>query len=183
MKYYIKLNEQWQEVQVEIEPKYVKAFDTTNDTLSCILKANDVKDAYKPMTPFKIEETVGNNTETTILWIINDTVDIFSLKPLKYKHSLTIVQYRYFLNKHLIRNTVFNQPRKTKLQLYGAISSMRLMESDSEFFLPIWCFIPKMFSHNGGSSTPLWVSGVNFWGDKLALNNHSKIKNFDFIKT
>lgn len=176
MRYYIKQNNQWQQLQVEIEPKYVKAFDTTNDTLSCVLQANTVKDAYAPMTPFKIEEDVNNTTETTILWVINDTVDVFSVRPLKYKHTLSIVQFRYFLNKHLVRNTVFNQPRKNKLELYGAVSNFNSlgegMVDNVPYYSSFWAAIPK--------STAIPIPGVMFWGDKLALNNHSKIKHFSY---
>ena len=163
MKYYIYKNSIWNEVKVEIEPNFSKAFDTTNDTLSCILKANDEKNAELPMTPFKV---VDDDNKNQILWIINDTVDIFSLKPKKYKHTLSVVQYRYFLNKHLIRNTVFNQPRKKRLELYGAVSTSLWEEKNSTEVRLRWVHIQA----NTTTKTP------NYWGDKLALNNHTRIK-------
>ena len=171
MRYYMFQNNAWQQVQVEIEPKYSKAFDTTNDTLSCVLKANNIKDAYLPMTPFKIEEDVGNDVETAILWINNDTVDIFSLRPLRYKHTLSLVQYRYYLNKHLVRNTVFNQPRKKKIQLYGATSSSLHIEgtADSRYYFDWYNFENSALTHE-----------PNYWSDKISLTCHTKIKTFSF---
>ena len=169
MKYYIAdKHMNYNQVHVEIEPKLSKAFDTTNDSLSVVLKANNNAEPYKPMTAFKIK--YDDNTEET-LWIINDTVDVFSQKPLKYKHTLSIVQYRYFLNKHLIRNTVFNQPRKNKLELYGAVSSTLnvTLGGDYEDYLTYLNLIT-----NATSKEP------NFWGDKLALNYHTKIKTLSY---
>lgn len=171
MKYYIRQNNEWQRIYVEIEPKYTKAFDTTNDALTCVLKANSKEDAYLPMTPLKIEETVGNNTETTILWIIGDTVDVFTTKPLLYKHTLSVVQYRYFLNKHLVRNTVFNQPRKNKVQLYGAVSNFLHVTGGSS---DGWDFA---FHHLAKSST---TYEPNYWSDKLPLTSHTKVKTFSY---
>lgn len=164
MKYYIKDgNGNYNQVHVEIEPKLSKAFDTTNDSLSCVLRANNKSEPYEPMTLFKIKD--DNNNEE-VLWIINDTVDIFSLKPLRYKHTLSIVQYRYFTNKHLIRNTVFNQPRKNKLELYGAVSSMARVTTESPNY-------HIEYMHLWKDNT---THEVNYWGDKLPLNNHTKIK-------
>ena len=170
MKYYIERANQsgwYDQVHVEIEPRISKAFDTTNDTVSCVLKANNDAEPYKPMRKFKTKDE-NNNEE--LYWIINDTVDIFSLKPLKYKHTLSIVQFRYFMHKYLIRNTVFNQPRKNKLELYGAISSMcRVTLSNPNDELK-WIHLVT----NNSTKDP------NFWGDKLPLNSHTKIKTLSY---
>ena len=120
MKYYLYLNGDWEQVRVELEPKLSKCFDTTNDTISVVLQANDDELPYEPMTKFKTKDSANKET---VYYVVNDTVDLFSLKPLKYKHTLSIVQQRYFLNKYLIRNTVFTQPRKRKIELYGAVSN------------------------------------------------------------
>lgn len=168
MKYYIWGNNNYNQVHVEIEPKLAKAVDTTNDSLSVVLKANNKAEPYKPMTDFKVK--YDDNKEETF-WIINDTVDVFSVKPLRYKHTLSIVQYRYFLNKHLIRNTVFNQPRKNKLELYGAQSCMCRVElgGDYEDYIT-WIHLVT----NNTTKDP------NFWGEKLSLNYHTKIKTLSY---
>lgn len=120
MEFYIYENSQWTKVYVEIEPTLTKAFDTTNDSFSCVLQASTKDIPYEPMTPFKI---IDDDNKTTIMWLINDTVNVFSNSPLTYKHTLNIVQFRYFLNKHLVRNTVFNQPRKRSAKIYAAMTN------------------------------------------------------------
>ena len=120
MQFYIFLDNVYTPVDVEVSPQLVKAKDTTNDSFSCVLKVNTQQEPIKPMTPFKV---VYDDEKTQIFWIINDSVTVFSLNPESYKHSLTLVQYRYFLNKHLVRNTVFNQPTYTNGLIYTSVSN------------------------------------------------------------
>lgn len=106
-------------VSIETQPTLVKAQDTTNDTFNCVLKVNTDPIPIKPMTPFKV---IYDDETTQVFWVINDSVTVFSLNPKSYKHSLTLVQYRYFLNKHLLRNTVFNQPKEMNRKMYTSFS-------------------------------------------------------------
>lgn len=170
MKYYIQNGNSWTQVQVEIEPKLSKAFDTTNDSISVVLRANNLEEPYKPMTKFRIVES-GTDPIEEIYWIINDSVDIFSAKPLKYKHTLSIVQYRYFLNKQIIRNTVFNQPRKNKLKLYGAASTNLSIQNyhDEEDIVQY-----EHLVSNNSTKYPNW------WGDKIKIGSHTKIKSLSY---
>ena len=147
----------WVETSVEIEPNLSRAWDTTNDTFSCVLGVNQDAEPYKPMTAFKI---VDDNNQTTIMWIANDTTTIFSLSPLCYKHSLSLVQYRYFLNKHLVRNSVFNQPKISEQKLYTAINSQYKYYLSSGYFYEI----------NNESDEMV------YWADTKILNPHSKAK-------
>jgi len=173
MRFYIDDNGSWKQVYVEIEPKLSKAFDTTNDSLSVVLRANTVAEPYKPMTAFR---TLDDNDVETILWIINDTVDVFSAKPLRYKHTLSIVQYRYFLNKHLIRNTVFNQPRKNKLELFGAFSTQFYSEEIHEEGSQR---VDVRVSYRHLVSNPT-TNVPNWWGDRLTINSHTKLKSMSY---
>lgn len=158
MTFYILINGTYEQVYVEIEPKLTKALDTTNDSFSCTLKANEIALPYEPMTKFKI---VDDNNETTIMWITNDTVEVFSQYPLAYKHTLTLVQHRYFLNKHLVRNTVFNQPKLKRQKLYTSIS-LDYNQSYGEGVM--YAAIPR------SDGRP------QIWYDTIPLNKHSKIK-------
>ena len=160
-------NNQWIPASIEVNPPLVKAQDTTNDTFSCILKVNTDPMPIKPMTPFKV---VYDDNTTQLFWIINDAVNVFSLNPETYKHSLTLVQYRYFLNKHLIRNTVFNQPRKRNERLYAAttlysehkvIGSGEHIDTAENFYLD-------------GNNNPKW------WKEEVEFNYHHKIQSGRF---
>ena len=163
MEFYIYENNQWKQTLVEISPTLVKTKDTTNDSFSCVLKVNQTRMPYKPMTPFKIVD----DEKTTIMWIINDSVAVFSLNPESYKHSLTLVQYRYFLNKHLIRNTVFNQPRNKKIKLFSSISNWLFATTN---------YLAYQVSGDNTTSFP------EYWSDSFVMNGHMKIRSLE-IKT
>lgn len=130
MNFYLYENSQWNKVDIEISPALMRARDTSNDSFTCSLRATRQEQPYKPMTPFKIEYS---EDESQIFWIISDSVSVFSINPQVFKHSLTLVQYRYFLNKHLIRNTVFNQPRKSNMKLFSSLTNyLEFPEDESE---------------------------------------------------
>lgn len=154
------------EVFVEILPQLVKAQDTTNDSFSCVLAANNRELPYEPMTPFKI--VYDDDTEQT-LWIISDNVSVFSTNSLAYKHSLSIVQYRYFLNKHLVRNTVFTQPREKNVKLYGAVSCALYETGSGNTYAVNYRSIPRNADLD-----------ANYWTDSLQLDSHTRVKNAHF---
>lgn len=160
MQFYIYLNATWQAIDVEISPTLVKAKDTTNDSFTCTLKANAIAEPYKPMTQFKI---IDDESNTSIMWIINDSVSVFSLNPQTYKHTLSLVQYRYFLTKHIVRNTIFEQPRKDRQNLYLAATSVLVGElgGQSEQYL-----VEASVSN----------SKLQVWADEIIVKAPSKIR-------
>lgn len=151
------------DVQIEKNPNLQRVFDTTNDSFSCVLKANTEPNPIKPMTEFKV--TFEDNTTQTF-WIINDSVSVFSHDPKTYKHTLTLVQYRYFLNKHLLRNTVLNQPKKKNQTLYLA-SSVQYEEDPRSGESEIYEY---------GAYREQNTVNINTWHEKVSINNHTKIK-------
>ena len=157
MEFYIYENSQWTQVYVEIEPTLTKAFDTTNDSFSCVLQASTTDIPYKPMTPFKI---ISDDNKVNIMWIISDTVNVFSNSPIRYKHTLNIVQYRYFLNKHLVRNTVFNQPRKKNAKIYGAFTNYLDVDDGVNSYNAVYD-----------------ADKVVFWTDYVSVGTKANIKN------
>lgn len=162
MKFYIN------DVQVQIEkmPQLSVAIDTTNDSFECVLKVNNRETPYEPMSKFKIEFDDGT---TKIMWIISDNVSIFSMNPRTFKHSLSIVQYRYFLNKHLVRNSVFTQPRTKNARIYGAVSACLFTTGSGSSFAVNYRAIPK-----NSNLDP------DYWTDTLVVNPHTKLKSFKY---
>lgn len=155
----------WTPVRVEINPTLVKAQDTTNDSFSCTLAATTREKPYVPMTPFKI--TYDDETEE-IMWINNDSVSLFSLNPTAWKHSLSLVQFRYYLNKHLLRTTVFNQPRQNVVTLYGAITNWYYNETTYGITYHV-------------SSDSTTIGFPEYWSDYLRLNSHTRFKSMSII--
>lgn len=155
----------WTSVRVEINPTLVKAQDTTNDSFSCTLAATTREKPYVPMTPFKI--TYDDETEE-IMWINNDSVSLFSLNPTAWKHSLSLVQFRYYLNKHLLRTTIFNQPRQNIVTLYGAITNWYYNETTYGITYHV-------------SSDSTTIGFPEYWSDYLRLNSHTRFKSMSII--
>ncbi len=159
MEFYIydKATSQWNEVFVEVAPQLVVAKDTTNDSFSCSLAASTKKEPYNPMTPFKI---IDDENKTKIMWIISDTVNVFATSPQSYRHELNIVQYRYFLNKHILRNTTVNQPRKKNATLYGSLTNFLDYDSGDLAFAV--------------ANDP--YGNILMWTDTLHLGSKTRIK-------
>ena len=154
------IGENLTQVSVEMQPQLVKAQDTTNDSFQCALKANTDPNPIKPMTPFKV---VYDDNTSQVFWVSNDSVTVFSLNPKTYKHSLTLVQYRYFLNKHILRNTVFNQPRNQTSILYSSIACC-------------------LFSDNGEYVVDANIENVDkltYAADQMTTSNSKVMQNFD----
>lgn len=156
------LGEELTPILVEVRPQLIKTKDATNDSFTCTLKANSEKKPIKPMTPLKV---VYDDNTTQVFWIINDSVEVFSLNPEAYKHTLSLVQYRYFLNKHLTRNTTFNQPKNSKQKLYCAVTNRLGRRSDGNL------------NYEGIEAQ---TGHYMYWGDTTRINYHSKIKSFSY---
>ena len=162
MEFYIKINNSWVSQQIEINPTLMKAFDTTNDSFNVDLKANSQEQPYNPMTPFKV---VYDDNSVQIFWVINDSVSLFSLNPVCYKHTLSLVQYRHFLHKHIIRNTVFNQPKKTVEKTYTALTINYQKQGGQDGYYQL---TPRNSSD---------TSEGCIWYDDVLIEKHNKVKN------
>lgn len=165
MQFYIynKSTSQWVQVQVEIQPNLTKTKDTTNDSFSCALKANTKEEPIDPMTPFKV---VFDDDTVQILWILNDSVSIFSMSPITYKHELTLIEYRYFLNKHLLRNTVMSQPRMKEQSMQMSTGTLFSVEDMS-----------------ASTDPDKWTGRYTYrsWNrDTITINGRSRVKKVKF---
>jgi len=90
-----------------ISPTLTETFDETLDSANVVLKATADDTLIKPDTRcyFKFNGTIVSN-----LVVASDTVEVVSHNPIKYQHTLQLVQNTRFLQKHLVRNSVFSQP-------------------------------------------------------------------------
>ena len=104
--------------KTEILPTFTPTLDETLETFSFGLIANDDPIPKKPMSSV---EVVFDNTHL-YFYIVSDSVETYSLKPLKYKHSITCIQNTRILSKHLVRNSVFTQPAQITKKSYNAES-------------------------------------------------------------
>lgn len=96
-------------LEVETSPTLVETLDETLDNMTVVLKANSNPNPISPLQVFELQEYIDGAWTTIVPLLVSaDNVELFSAKPLLYKHTLTLVQGSQFLTKHLSRNTVFS---------------------------------------------------------------------------
>lgn len=102
--------------------------------------------------------TKGANVYYELLYfnVVVDTVEIFSHKPITYKHVLNLAQNTRALSKQIVRNTKITQPATKYKESLVAIS--------------------QGLNKNYGL-TRQWYSGLAGNYEPLALDNREKIKN------
>lgn len=167
IKFYIenKLND------IRIEPQVVESLDTTLDYMTCVLKANNIKDAYAPCQKCILENTDKNgNVEKISYVIVSDTVSVYSTKPLLYTHALQLSQSTRLLSKHLLRNSVFSQPANRERKAYYSISNVEYTTLDAQ------SVEHTIFTHLSENQK----LGAQYWLDALILNEKEKIKTLKY---
>lgn len=120
------------EYKIEIAPQITETFDETLDTAQVVLKANSTSNPYAPMQEchFDFETTPS---QLIYMYILNDQVELFSISPLTYKHTLTLIQKSRELSKLLVRDSVFSQPMNNKKNGYSACSYVRERNDGDRF--------------------------------------------------
>lgn len=117
MNFYLGQKDNEHKVNVEVAPKITETLDETLDGAEVVLEANTIQNPIAPMTAFYIE---FSNSEYITMYVMSDSVEIFSTSPLKYKHTLSLIQNIQKLSKYIVRNSVFTQPsQKVKKSYFG----------------------------------------------------------------
>lgn len=119
MNFYLGQKDNAHKVNIEVAPKITETLDNTWDTATVVLEANTIQNPIAPMTAFYFE--ISNN-ETIMMYVQSDTVELFSHSPVRYKHTLQLVQNIRELNKHLVRNSVFTQPAQKQKKSWWSVT-------------------------------------------------------------
>lgn len=106
-------------VKAQILPVNKPTLDETLETFSFALISNSDSMPYAPCQSVKV---ITDSNETINLFLVTDSVEIFSLSPARYKHSITCVQNTRKLSKHLVRNSVFSQPAYLEKKSHNAVT-------------------------------------------------------------
>ena len=147
--------------KVEILASNTPTEDETLETLSFSLISNTNPLPLAPGQKVKVD-LFGDESEIINLIIATDSVETFSLKPLRYKHSISCVQNTRALSKHLVRNSVFTQPSYLQKGSFNATN----------------CGVDGSFSSGEPVLwTQLYVESLNWASEKLTLDKNEKIKN------
>jgi len=120
LEFYIKENGSFTKQDIIIPATLNTTFDETLDSAEVILKANDIETPYIADTKCQFREN-GNVISNMI--IVSDDVSRLSHGLEKYRHTLHLAQNTRLLQKHLVRNSSFSQPRdkyKRSWTTYGS---------------------------------------------------------------
>ena len=131
MRFYLNSINANNRVNVEVAPQITETFDESLDSAMVILEANNIKNPFAPNQYFYICD--DNNNILYIMVLALDSVEIYSTKPLRYKHTLTLVQNTRNLNKSLVRNSVFTQPMNSVKKGYTALLNWLIVYDLSNF--------------------------------------------------
>ena len=108
-----------QNVKAEILPNNTPTKDETLETFSFALVSSDNPLPIAPMQSVEVIFAVG---DVGYFYTVSDSVETYSLKPLRYKHNITCIQNTRELSKHIVRNTVITQPAYLTKSSFNALS-------------------------------------------------------------
>ena len=107
------------EVRVEVSPSINKKKDETFDGAKVTLEFNDDPKPVPAGTSFHVVEDIL----TTYSYIVaSDVVETASQKPLRYKHTLTLVEPVSLYKQRMPRNLIFTQP--ADMEAKGSVSKL-----------------------------------------------------------
>lgn len=108
-----------QEVRVEVSPSLTRKKDETFDGAKVTLEFNENPTPVPPGTLFRVVEDVAS---TYAYAVASDVVETASQNPLRYKHTLTLVEPVSLYKQRIPRNLIFTQP--TDMEARGSVSRL-----------------------------------------------------------
>lgn len=98
-------------LKVEISPNLAETLDESLDNMTISLGISESKKPYAPtinVVGVYEEDEEQNRTLINEFIISSDNVELATQNPLRYKHTLSLIQKSQFLTKHFSRNSVFS---------------------------------------------------------------------------
>ena len=98
-------------LKVEISPNLAETLDESLDNMTITLGIEENDKPYAPtlnVIGVYEEDEQQNRTLINEFVISSDNIELVTQNPLRYKHTVSLVQKSQFTTKHLIRNNVFS---------------------------------------------------------------------------
>lgn len=147
--------------KTEILPSNTPTLDETLETFSFALISNTNPIPLAPMQKVDVD-FLGDGSEIAHFYIVSDSVETYSLNPLRYKHNISCIQNTRELSKHLVRNSVFTQPSYLEKGSYNA-TNRRGNNSN--------------ISYDGHQTwNEMGIPSLNWASEPLTLDSKEKIK-------
>ena len=109
MKFYIYQNSSWVQKKANLTATATDVKDETLDTASVTLMFDESKDPYKARSLCKI---YYSDDDIDYYHIALDNVEVQTLSPLTYKHTISLVQTTRKLSHHILPNCKIERPRE-----------------------------------------------------------------------
>lgn len=108
-----------QEVRVEVSPSLTRKKDETFDGAKVTLEFNENPTPVPAGTLFRVVEDVAS---TYAYAVASDVVETASQSPLRYKHTLTLIEPISLYKQRIPRNLIFTQP--ADMEARGSVSRL-----------------------------------------------------------
>lgn len=180
MRFFIRIGNQWVERKANLMAVSEDVKDETLDTAKLDVMADDREKPYDVRSYCKL--TIGD--ETKYYRLATDNVSVFSLSPLTYKHSLSLVQATRELSHHILPNMVITKPReKTRKAFFSTTNTLNLQH--------YWTAVAPtqglaLWDGFMGANFDLTADGIavarddlksRYWSEPFACSKNEKIEN------
>ena len=106
-------------IKAQILPVDKPTLDETLESFSFALVSNDNP---MPFAPCQSVQVITDSNEKINLFLVTDSVEVYSVTPTRWKHNITCVQNTRKLSKHLVRNSSFTTPSYLEKKSFNAWS-------------------------------------------------------------
>lgn len=160
-------------IKAQILPVDKPTLDETLESFSFALVSNDNPMPYAPCQSVQV---ITDSNEKINLFLVTDSVEVYSISPTRWKHNITCVQNTRKLSKHLVRNSSFTNPYYLESKSYSSFSSVLRDGKNEEVITP----------GNGIYDVAPWCQNDNYVKEKATLriiNNYTteKVKDAYFL--
>ena len=187
MQFYIYQNSAWVEKKAQLMAMQEDAKDETLDTASVQLFFDDSREPYNPRTLCKVMQLDEGSIEgwrTYFYFIATDSVEIQTLVPRTYKHTLTLVQTTRKLSHYVLPNMKIEQPRERVACTYFCCENSLNPQyyyinhdtaqptgiaSWDGFTTRIFDTTEAVFACRKGVPSPYWI-------ESLAMTDHTQVQ-------
>lgn len=188
MRFFINQNNFWVEKQANLMAVMQDVKDETLDTANVEVLADERDAPYEARTYCYIEE---EGEEKKYYRLATDNVSVFSLSPLTYKHSISLVQATRELSHHILPNMVITKPReKASKAFFSTINTLNMSHYWSATTptqgLGLWeGFMGANFDTTAPNDVSVARDDMNsrYWSEPFACSKNEKIEDAELRVT
>lgn len=157
-------------IKAQILPMNKPTLDETLESFSFALVSNDNP---MPFAPCQSVQVITDSNEKINLFLVSDSVEVYSVSPTKWKHNIMCVQNTRKLSKHLVRNSSFTTPYDVEKKSFTAYSISKYTYKDTEPFY-FYYDISGLQKNGNFIQEPLTLRTINNYAREKIKNAYFK---------